>query len=801
MQNNFLEYEKKWQKIWEQEQTFQTKESATKPKYFILDMFPYPTALGLHVGHVEGYVATDILARYKRAKGFSVLQTMGFDAFGLPTEQFAIQNNVQPEEITKISINNFKAQLNRLGKAIDWQKSISTHDPEFYHWTQWIFKKLYEHDLAELKDIEVNFCPELGTVLANDEITVKNGLMVSERGNFPVYKKTLKQWVLKITKYADRLIKDLDLVDWPEEIKDAQRNWIGKSEGTLIDFEVLDSSEKITCFTTRIDTIYGLSYLVLAPEHPLALKIATKEEKRAVENYIKLASQKSDLDRETQHEKTGVFTGAYAKCPISGRIIPVWVADYVFFKYATGAVMAVPAHDERDFEFANKFGLDILKIIDVPENQLPYTKDGVHINSPLIDGQNIEQAKKTLNQHLKKIKAGSTTVNYRLRDWVFSRQRYWGEPFPLYFDAQKNVHLVADKDLPLVLPKLKEIKPSGTGDGPLANCPEWVRFEKDGQIYSFDTNTMPQVAGSSWYYIAYILKTAAGVVPLNSKEAKKLLDSWLPVDFYVGGKEHTTGHLLYARFWHKFLYDLGLVSQPEPFQKLFNQGMILMNGQKMSKSRGNVVNPDEIFETHGADALRLYVMFMGPLQMDKDWSTTMLDGAKRFLDRVWRMHEFITHEHNQGLDFVLNQTILKVEQGYETISFNTAISQMMIFVNEVYKQQAISVEQFRTFMKLLNPICPHITEEMNQVFLNSAEQLVNADFPQADLSKLENSTFELIFQVNGKIRGKEVVEKTISETEAKQKTLACDGVQKALSGLNVLKVIYIKERLVNIVAK
>lgn len=801
MDYNFIEIEKKWQKHWEDKKLFKTSSDTSKPKYYCLDMFPYPSANGLHVGHVEGYTATDIIVRYKKMQGFNVLSPMGFDAFGLPAEQYALRTGNHPKEFTINNTKNFINQLKKLGKAIDWDKTFLTSDENYYKWTQWIFKKLYENGLAVLKDIEVNFCPELGTVLANDEIIIKDGKMLSERGEYPVIKKAMKQWVLKITKYAERLLNDLDLVDWPENIKEAQRNWIGKSSGALIDFKVYDSDETVTVYTTRPDTVYGLSYLVLAPEHPLVLKLTTDEERETVLQYIEASKQKSDLDRETQKTKTGVFTGSFAVSPFDNKVVPIWVADYVFYKYGTGAVMAVPAHDERDFEFAKNYGLSINKIIDVDDNLLPYTEDGIHINSDFIDGKNVLEAKEAIINYIEEKNIGKRETKYKLRDWVFSRQRYWGEPFPVLYDKQGNIKLIPDKYLPLTLPNLTNFQPEGSGKSPLANATDWVNIKINGIEYERDTNTMPQVAGSSWYFLAYILQQEDGLIDLNSKQAKEILDKWMPVDFYLGGKEHTVGHLLYARFWHKFLYDLGLVSTPEPFQKYYYPGMILKDGQKMSKSKGNVVIPDEIYQSHGADALRLYVMFMGPLNIDKDWQTTMLDGAKRFIDRVVRMFDYLTNEKSDELNEVLHQTIKKVTSDFENISVNTAISQLMIFVNEVYKVKKISHEHAFIFLQLLNPICPHITEEINKEILKNDHELYSSQWPKYDEKYLEKSEIEIVFQVNGKIRSKQLINKNLSEDEIKNITLNDENVLKFTSGKEIIKVIYVKNKLVSIVVK
>ena len=803
MEYKFREIEKKWQNHWENNKSFKTLSDESLPKYYILDMFPYPSGDGLHVGHIEGYAASDIYARYKRMQGYNVLVPMGFDAFGLPAEQYAISTGNDPKEFTYKNIENFKRQIIESGKGIDWDREIVTADPEYYKWTQWIFTKLYEHGLAEIKEIEVNWCEALGTVLANDEIEIVDGYMVSERGGHPVTKKAMKQWVLRITKYADRLLNDLENLDWSDSIKEIQRNWIGKSTGATVKFNVSNHEESFEVFTTRPDTLYGVSYCVLAPEHPLVLQITSEEEYQDVKNYIEASKQKSELDRQTDKEKTGVFTGAFAIHPLTGAELPIWISDYVLMSYGTGAVMAVPAHDERDYEFATKYGLDIIKVIDEDISEGAFTGDGLHINSPLINGLNNDEANEVMFRHLETNQIGVKTDNFKLRDWVFSRQRYWGEPFPVLHGEDGEIKVLTEEELPLLLPKLDNIKPSGTGESPLANATDWLYVELNGKTYRRETNTMPQLAGSSWYYIGYLLQGENGLIPLNSLEAKEIINQWLPVDLYLGGKEHAVGHLLYARFWHKFLYDIGLVSSLEPFTKLINQGMILgHDGSKMSKSLGNVVNPDEIFHTHGADALRLYEMFMGPLESDKPWNTTSLDGAKRFLDRVWRMFEFESVEESvKELDVVYHQTVKKVTEDYEKLAFNTAISQMMIFVNEVYKQEKIDYEKARNFLKLLNPIAPHITEELNQLILQSEEELLYSTWPTYDEQVIILSEVEMVFQVNGRVRAKMQVPRDLEEHELKQIAFGQENVKAHLEGLNVLKVIIVPNKLINIVAK
>jgi leucyl-tRNA synthetase len=802
MKYQFREIEKKWQKRWYDQKLFKTEDSNLKDKYYVMDMFPYPSAQGLHVGHIEGYTATDIISRFKRMKGYNVLHPMGWDAFGLPAEQYALQTGNDPRTFTYENIKNFKRQIIESGKGVDWDREFATSDSNIFKWTQWIFKKLYEHNLAVLKDVEVNWCEQLGTVLANDEILMVDGRMVSERGNYPVVKKAMRQWVLRITEYADRLLEDLDLLDWPENLKEMQRNWIGKSDGAMIAFKVAGSNKQFEVFTTRPDTIYGATYVVLAPEHPFVNEVTTADEKDAVNTYVEQTKQKSDLERMTDKEKTGVFTGAYAVNPINNKEVPIWIADYVLPHYGTGAVMAVPAHDTRDFEFAQNYGLDIIEVIK-GEADGAFTGDGIHYNSGIIDGLNNEDAKKKIIEYLEKAKLGYKHSTYRLRDWVFSRQRYWGEPFPVVYDEQGRIHLLDDEDLPLDLPKLKNIKPSGTGESPLANATDWLYLNYKGMDVRRETNTMPQLAGSSWYYIAYILKNHLGVIPLNSEEARKELSKWLPVDLYIGGTEHAVGHLLYARFWHKFLYDLNIVDTKEPFMKIVNQGMVLgPDGQKMSKSRGNVVNPDDVIHSDGADTLRLYEMFMGPLEAEKAWSVDGVKGAKRFLDRVWRMFEFdITDEDVEELNPIFHQTIKKVTDDYEKLAFNTAISQMMIFVNEVYRVKRISKRQARDFLKLLNPIAPHMTEELNEVALKQNEQLIYSDFPTYNEKYLESSDVTVAVSVNGKLRATITVAKDLSNKELETLALEQENVRKFTDGLQIVKVIVVPNKIVNIVVK
>ncbi|HZG70355.1 MAG TPA: leucine--tRNA ligase, partial [Chondromyces sp.] len=684
--------EKKWQIFWEENKTFKTTEDEEKPKFYAMDMFPYPSGAGLHVGHPEGYTATDILSRMKRMQGYNVLHPMGWDAFGLPAEQYALDTGNDPAEFTEKNINNFRRQIKSLGFSYDWDREINTTDPDYYKWTQWIFLKLYEKGLAFVDEVPVNWCPALGTVLANEEVIDGK----SERGGHPVERRPMRQWILKITEYADRLLEDLEELDWPESIKEMQRNWIGRSEGAEVTFAIEGHADTFTVFTTRPDTLFGATYAVLAPEHPFVEKITTVDQKAAVEAYLDQIKSKSDLERtDLAKEKTGVFTGAYAINPVNGEKMPIWIADYVLMSYGTGAIMAVPAHDERDYEFAKKFELPIKEVVagGTIEKEA-YTGDGEHVNSEFLNGLHKEEAITKMIAWLEEKGIGTKKTTYRLRDWLFSRQRYWGEPIPIIHWEDGTTTAVPESELPLVLPKTSEIKPSGTGESPLANIEDWVNVvdPETGKKGRRETNTMPQWAGSCWYYLRYI-------DPHNheSLASEEKLKKWLPVDIYIGGAEHAVLHLLYARFWHKVLYDIGVVHTKEPFQKLFNQGMILgENNEKMSKSKGNVVNPDEIVESHGADTLRLYEMFMGPLDASVAWSTTGLDGARRFLDRVWRLFvqengelsEKIT-EGGTELEKVYHQTVKKVTEDYEGLRFNTAISQMMVFVNEAYKANTL----------------------------------------------------------------------------------------------------------------
>ena len=795
--------DKKWQQYWDEHQTFKTPLVSDKPKFYALDMFPYPSGAGLHVGHPEGYTATDIVSRMKRMQGFNVMHPMGWDAFGLPAEQYAIQTGNDPREFTYKNIENFKRQIKMLGLSYDWNREIATCDPKYYRWTQWIFTQLYKKGLAEIKEIEVNWCAGLGTVLANEEIINVNGKMVSERGEFPVEKKPMKQWVLKITAYAERLLEDLEELDWPESIKEMQRNWIGKSEGALIDFKVSGTDEKYTVFTTRADTLFGATYSVLAPEHPLVAKITTAEQKEVVDQYVAYAKSKSDLDRtELNKEKTGVFTGAYAVNPVNNKLIPIWIADYVLASYGTGAIMAVPAHDERDYEFATKYGIDVIQVLDSNGQPLPYVGDGVHVNSGFLDGLNKEDAIKTMGEYLVNNNIGKLSINYRLRDWIFSRQRYWGEPFPVIIYEDGQIELLDESKLPLELPIMKNLKLSGTGESPLANATEWLEVVRaDGVKGRRETNTMPQWAGSCWYYLGYILKDGDDFLELTDEKVQEAINEWLPVDLYIGGAEHAVLHLLYSRFWHKVLYDCGVVKTKEPYQKLFNQGMILgEDGTKMSKSRGNVINPDVVVNEFGADTLRVYEMFMGPLDAMKPWSTKGVDGARRFLDRIYRLFTEVVEidNSNKEMEKVYHQTVKKVTEDYEILHFNTAIAQMMIFINEGYKHPKIAQEYLEGFLKLLSPIAPHLAEELWEK-LGHNETITYEKWPVFDEAKTKEQLVTIVVQINGKVRDKIEVSAGLSQEEIKEIALASPKVQEYVGNNPLRKVIVVPNKLVSIV--
>ncbi|WP_454861881.1 leucine--tRNA ligase [Peribacillus frigoritolerans] len=795
--------ETKWQKYWEGNKTFKTGEESGKRKFYALDMFPYPSGAGLHVGHPEGYTASDILARMKRAQGYNVLHPIGWDAFGLPAEQYAIDTGNDPAEFTEHNINTFRRQIKALGFSYDWDREINTTDPDYYKWTQWIFLKLYEKGLAYIDEVAVNWCPALGTVLANEEVIDGK----SERGGHPVERRPMKQWMLRITAYADRLIDDLNDVDWPENIKDMQRNWIGRSEGAEVTFNIDGFDETFTVFTTRPDTLFGATYAVLAPEHPFVDKITTADQSAAVEAYLNEVKHKSDLERtDLAKDKSGVFTGAYAINPVNGEKMPIWIADYVLISYGTGAIMAVPAHDERDYEFAVKFDLPIKEVVaggDVTSEA--YTGDGLHVNSEFLDGLNKEDAISTMIKWLEEKEIGTKKITYRLRDWLFSRQRYWGEPIPIIHWEDGTMSPVKEEELPLILPKTTDIKPSGTGESPLANISEWVNVtDENGRKGRRETNTMPQWAGSSWYFLRYI--------DPDNKEAladPEKLKEWMPVDIYIGGAEHAVLHLLYARFWHKFLYDIGVVPTKEPFQNLFNQGMILgENNEKMSKSKGNVVNPDDIVESHGADTLRMYEMFMGPLDASIAWSTNGLDGSRRFLDRIWRLlvnddgtiTDKMTETDDTGkLEKVYHQTVKKVTENYEELKFNTAISQLMVFINDAYKTDSLPKVYIEGFVKLLAPVAPHIAEELWSK-LGHSESITYGTWPAFDEAKLVDNEVEIVIQINGKVKAKLMVPTDTTREKLEEIAMGDDSIKEQIDGKTIRKVIAVPGKLVNIVA-
>ena len=797
MSYNFREIEKKWQEYWDENKTFYTDVwDFSKPKYYALDMFPYPSGQGLHVGHPEGYTATDIISRMKRMQGYNVLHPMGWDAFGLPAEQYAIKTGNHPAKFTEKNISTFKNQLKMLGLSFDWDKEISTCDPNYYKWTQWIFKQLYKDGLAKLIEMPVNWCEGLGCVLSNDEVI--NGK--SERGGFPVVRKNMKQWVMDIPKYADILLDGLEDIDWPESTKEIQRNWIGRSEGAEVTFSI-DGFEdlKFTVFTTRPDTLFGATYCVFAPEHELVQKITTTEQKALIDEYVKLAASKSDLERtELNKEKTGVFTGSYAINPVNGKKIPIWISDYVLSTYGTGAIMAVPAHDQRDYEFATKFSLEIIPVLDGGDvSKEAFTGDGAHINSDFLNGLNKDDAINKMISWLEDKKIGSKKVNYKLREWIFARQRYWGEPIPIvYLDDEMKA--LADSDLPLELPELEDYAPSKTGASPLDKATDWVNTTYNGKPAKRETSTMPGSAGSSWYFLRYI-------DPHNNNELadKKLLEHWLPVDLYLGGPEHAVGHLLYSRFWNNYLYNKGIVPVKEPFAKLRHQGMILgSNGEKMSKSKGNVINPDDMVREYGADSLRMYEMFMGPIDAAKPWDPNGIDGCKKFLDRVWRLYaesDKIQDKENKNLERVYHFTVKKVTNDYESMNFNTAISQMMIFINNVYKENVFPKEYAEGFLKLLNPVSPHITEELWNKIFNHNNTISYEKWPTYDEEKTIADEITLPIQFNGKL--KTTITINLDEDEALVKEKVHTAIASKLDGKTIIKEIYVKNKIYNIVVK
>ncbi len=795
MSYNFKEIEPKWQKYWDENRTFYTDVwDFSKPKYYALDMFPYPSGQGLHVGHPEGYTATDIMSRMKRMQGYNVLHPMGWDAFGLPAEQYAIKTGNHPATFTYKNIETFKRQLKMLGLSFDWDKEVCTCDPNFYKWTQWIFKQLYNDGLAKLVEMPVNWCEELGCVLSNDEVIDGK----SERGGFPVVRKKMKQWVMDIPKYADILLNGLEDIDWPESTKEIQRNWIGKSVGAEVNFKVANTGLTFTVFTTRADTLFGATYCVFAPEHELVKSITTSEQKSAVEEYQKLAASKSDLERtELNKEKTGVFTGSYAINPVNGKEIPIWISDYVLSTYGTGAIMAVPAHDERDYEFATKFGIEIVPVIDGGDvSKEAYTGDGLHINSDFLNGLNKEDAINKMIEWLEDKKIGTKKVNYKLREWIFARQRYWGEPIPIVY-LDDEMRALADSDLPLNLPELEDYSPSKTGASPLDKATDWVNTEFEGRPAKRETSTMPGSAGSSWYFLRYI-------DPHNDNELanKKLLEHWLPVDLYLGGPEHAVGHLLYSRFWNNYLYNKGIVPVKEPFAKLRHQGMILgSNGEKMSKSKGNVINPDDMVKEYGADSLRVYEMFMGPLDAAKPWDPNGINGSKNFLDRVWRLFaesDKVKDIENKNLEKIYHYTVKKVTNDYETMNFNTAIAQMMIFINSAYKEDVIPLQYAEGFLQLLNPVAPHITEELWNK-LGHTDSIAYSTWPTYDEEKTKNDTINLPIQINGKLKAN--IDIAVDEDEEIIKKAVHEAVKDKLDGKTIIKEIYVKNKIYNVVVK
>ena len=798
MSYNFNEIEKKWQEYWDKNETFKTDVwDFSKPKYYALDMFPYPSGQGLHVGHPEGYTATDIMSRMRRMQGYNVLHPMGWDAFGLPAEQYAIKTGNHPAGFTEKNIATFKKQLKMLGFSFDWSREISTSDPSYYKWTQWIFKQLYKDGLAKLIEMPVNWCEGLGCVLSNDEVI--NGK--SERGGFPVVRKNMKQWVMDIPKYAEILLSGLEELDWPESTKEIQRNWIGKSVGAELRFKVANSDKEFTVFTTRADTLFGATYCVLSPEHELVDEITTSEQKEAIKNYKAMAAAKSDLERtELNKEKTGCFTGAYAINPVNGKEIPIWISDYVLSTYGTGAIMAVPAHDERDYEFATKFGLDIIPVLEGGDvSKEAFTGDGIHINSDFLNGLGKQEAIDKTIAWLEDKGIGDKKINYKLREWIFARQRYWGEPIPIVFTEGDEIHVLADEDLPLILPELEDYAPSKTGASPLDKATDWVNTTFEGKPARRETSTMPGSAGSSWYFLRYI-------DPHNDKEIAdpNLLKHWMPVDLYVGGPEHAVGHLLYSRFWNNYLYNKGIAPTKEPFAKLRHQGMILgSNGEKMSKSKGNVINPDDMVKEYGADALRIYEMFMGPIDAAKPWDPNGIDGSKKFLDRVWRLFVEsgkVQEKENKNLEKVYNYTVKKVTNDYENMFFNTAISQMMIFVNSATKEDIVPKEYAEGFIKLLSPVAPHIAEEIWNK-LGHDDTITYEAWPTYDEAKLVEDTIEIPVQINGKVRATIAIPVDATERQVKEIAHSNSNIQTQLEGKITVKEIYVKNKIYNIVVK
>ncbi len=800
MEYNFSKIENKWQSFWDEHKTFKTVNDSSKPKYYVLDMFPYPSGAGLHVGHPEGYTATDIMARYKRMKGFNVLHPMGFDSFGLPAENYAIKTGTHPQITTEKNIETFTKQLKMLGFSFDWDRQVATSEVDYYKWTQWIFVQLYNKGLAYEDEMNVNWCPELKTVLANEEVVDGK----SEVGGHPVIQKPMKQWMLRITDYAEKLLADLDDVDWPESVKEMQRNWIGKSEGAELAFKVDGQEEEIKVFTTRPDTLFGATYMVISPEHKLVSKLTTSEQKEAIEAYQKAAALKSDLERtELNKDKTGVFTGTYAINPVNGKKVPVWISDYVLATYGTGAIMAVPAHDQRDYEFAKEFNLEISQVLDGGDiTEAAHTGDGVLINSDFLNGMNKADAITKMISWLEDKKIGISKINYKFRDWLFSRQRYWGEPFPILKDAKTGevVRCLNADELPVVLPNVEKYEPSGTGESPLATIDDWLYFTDpvSGKEVRRETNTMPQWAGSCWYYLRYI-------DPTNTEKPwdEDLEKYWMPVDLYVGGMEHAVMHLLYARFWHKVLFDLGLVSTKEPFKKLVNQGMILgTDGEKMSKSRGNVINPDDIVKDYGADTLRIYEMFMGPLEKTKPWSMNGVKGVYNFLSKAYKTFAdtSLYSEDSEETTKLLHKTIKKVTSDLEEMKFNTAVSAMMIFTNHVAKEKKFSKETAQTFALILSPMAPHAGEEIWKLCGNE-KTLAYEAWPKFDEALAKDDLITMAVQVMGKTRATLDVPADISKEDFLKLAKENEKVAKQLEGKTIVKEIYVPGKICNFVAK
>jgi len=793
--------EQKWQRFWEKNSSFKVIEDYSKPKYYILDMFPYPSGQGLHVGHPLGYTATDVVSRYKRMKGFNVLHPMGWDAFGLPAEQYALQTGTHPAETTAANIDNFRRQIKTIGLSYDWDREINTTDPKYYKWTQWIFLQLFNNDLAYEAEVPVNWCPELGTVLANEEVVDGK----SERGDHPVYRVPMRQWMLKITEYSESLLEGLDELDWPEGIKELQRNWIGRSEGAEVIFQLPSIDDSITVFTTRPDTLFGATYMVLAPEHPLVGRLTVPDNKNQVKKYVKNALRKSDLARtELEKEKTGVFLGSFAINPVNEEHIPIWISDYVLMTYGTGAIMAVPGEDQRDWNFAIKYDLPIVRTVQPPDkfDGEAYSDDGPAINSDFLNGLKIVDAKEKIIDWLEKNKRGCSAIQYKLRDWLFSRQRYWGEPFPvIHFDG--DVEAVAETDLPVELPEVEDYKPSKSGDPPLSNAGDWLTVNIDGKSGIRETNTMPQWAGSCWYFLRF-------VDPHNDDEPwnKNKESYWMPVDLYIGGQEHAVLHLLYARFWHHVLYDLGHVSTKEPFKKLVNQGMILgEDGAKMSKSRGNVINPDEIIDKYGADSLRLFYMFLGPLEKAKPWSASGIQGSNRFVRRVWSMlteengnlsKKICDIEADNDLTRLIHQTIKKVTDDIETLRFNTAISQLMILVNEIKERDKYPKTAVELLVLIMSPFTPHMCEELWEK-LGNDNTLTFCDWPDYSEKLAKEELITIAVQINGKRRAEIEVAPGIDEESALALALEHENVKKYVDENEIKKTVLVKDRLLSIV--